>query len=1073
MPRKKKTVDLPEPTLELNAKPENPEPTPNGKQKRAPRKKPVAATPEPPAPVVEEVKPKAAPTRARRKPALAEPAPAPVPETAPLVEQPAPEKKARKGRSRTEKPKPVEEEVAAAEAPLGLRDENDLPIPTWRPVQARTRRSAKQQEPAGQEAHEESREERGGRRGRDRRRRGKEQPQPEKQEAEADEFSEFHDVLPVPIFRKLKGQAHDEKPAERRGRGRGRDRDREPKPEAKAQPVAKPEKPKPAPKALISIPQDAPQVVLRDGIPTLVRRGRVYPPIGFFGNTTDERRADTVFEELRLAAEAGVHLHALLVDLEVNPSSVDAAVSVAAYLVGRAKKVDPDSQVLLRIVFVAPRGWESSYPDARYTSFHGDLGEPSLCDNKYWGVARECLETFIRKLRLLDLKDNILGVHLERGEWFLPVDGGYDDSNAAKGKFKDWARTRYSEDEVALRASWFDGSVRFDTVQIPPYQPEGAEGDRFVRSSRKQRRYVDYHLFLSDATVDRISDLAYAAKAASEGYFLVGASYGYTFEWAHPSSGHLALGKLLRTAEIDFIAGPPSYKNREAGGTAPFPTAIDSFALNGKLYISEEDFKTAIGVGQDPDDFNPVIRTPQALESVHWRGVGAALAHGSGITWMDLWGNGWLKTASIWDRAKRVCDSLVDRMAAPLTDPDVAVFVDERALAYLVDPNAFRLLIQSARESAMRSGLSVGFFLLSDLAHRERFPECKLYLFLNAWDIRPDLRSAIKERLHRDGKVLFWLYSAGLFDAGRDSLERARDVTGIALKPQPFHSRSGTTLLNRRHPLVEAFPNRMIATSPLEPSYFGINEDGTVLGEYTQTGLPSFLVKEFTESADGGRWTSVFLGEPAVTPALIRALGEMAGAHIWNFQDDLVHVRPPFLVVHCKDAGQRAITLPSKWSAYNLITQQWAAEDTTHLRFTAGAGSTHMFLVGIHGELEQILATNPADILKMEAVPERSENTVRFDAVSFDVPIMRLNEWIEGGVTDEVAEELLFRPKFMEEEEAAQETDESSIPGRRRRRRRGGNGRGGEEPTTARREGADRQAYSSELDINVMFRKRE
>mgnify|MGYP003348265723 CR=1 FL=1 len=97
---------------------------------------------------------------------------------------------------------------------------------------------------------------------------------------------------------------------------------------------------------------------------------------------------------------------------------------------------------------------------------------------------------------------------------------------------------------------------------------------------------MDYHLFLSDATVERLSDLAYAAKQASEGYFLVGASYGYTFEWAHPSSGHLALGKLLRTHEIDFIAGPPSYKNREPGGSGPFPTAIDSFALNGKLYIN-------------------------------------------------------------------------------------------------------------------------------------------------------------------------------------------------------------------------------------------------------------------------------------------------------------------------------------------------------------------------------------------------------------------------------------------------------------------------------------------------------
>ncbi|MES1227842.1 MAG: hypothetical protein ABUL72_04170, partial [Armatimonadota bacterium] len=286
-----------------------------------------------------------------------------------------------------------------------------------------------------------------------------------------------------------------------------------------------------------------------------------------------------------------------------------------------------------------------------------------------------------------------------------------------------------------------------------------------------------------------------------------------------------------------------------------------------------------------------------------------------------------------------------------------------------------------------------------------------------------------------------------------------------------FHSRSGSTLLNRRHPLIDAYPSRMISPSALEPSYFGINEDALVLGEYTQTGLPSFVVKDFNDTADGGgKWTSVFLGEPAVTPALIRALGQMAGAHIWNFQDDVVHVRPPFLVVHCREAGARAITLPSKWSAYNMLTKQWEAEDTTHLRFTANAGSTHVFLVGIHSELEHLLSLDPETLLRMEGLPEQSENTVRLDLVSFDVPIMRLNEWIEGGVTDDVAEELLFRPKFGDEEVA--EPEETASTGSRRRRRRG-RGRGGSEETaSARREGADREAYG-ELEINVMFRKRD
>ena len=842
-----------------------------------------------------------------------------------------------------------------------------------------------------------------------------------------------------------------------------------------------PPAPEPPKRPTIAIPENAPQVIVRDGVPAIVRDHRVYPPIMFFGNPSDEKRSATVFEEVRLAAEAGIHLHSFLVELVIDTEAVEHSAGFAGYLVGKTLEIDPEAQIILRLEFQAPRGWETKYPNAVYMNAHGEQAEPSICDNGLWGVAQETLALFVRKVRLLPNADHVLGVHLERGEWFLSAGHGFDTSRAAVHQFRDWARRRYSNDVVTLRASWFDGGVSFESIDIPPFDPEGSEGERFIRSSRRQRRYVDYHLFLSDITVSRISELAYTAKSAGDGMLLVGVSYGYTFEWSHPASGHLALGKLLRVEEVDFIGGPPSYRERQPSGTAPFPAPIDSFALNGKIYISEEDFKTSLSKGHEPDDFNPSLKTPQALESVHWRGTGVALAHATGVSWMDLWGNGWLRTHSVWERATRVQQALVHRLNAPLSDPDVAVFIDERALAYLVDSNAFDLLVQNVRESVLRAGVSAGFYLLSDLAHREKFPESRLYLFLNAWDIRPDLRAAIKSRLQRDDKVLFWLYSAGLFDAGRDSLERAREVTGIALKPQPFHSKSGTTVLNRRHPLSEAFPDlSVVGGMQLEPSYFAIPEDGIVLGEYTQTGLPSFVVKDFREDPNS-RWTSVFLGEPLVNSALIRALAQMAGAHIWNFHEDVVHVRGPFCTVHCSGTGPRTITLPSKCCAYNLLTEDWAAIDTTHLRFVAIDGSTHVFLVGPRTEIEHLLNTDPSKTLHIDSLPPRELN-LRTDTSNFDVPIMKLDEWIEGGDSDEMADEWFLRPQALLEEpelEPAQAEESPEQVGRRRRRRRRGKG-GGNEPeeaigsgevVTARVEPSS--AGDEEFSMNIVFRKRE
>lgn len=1077
----KKTTKAPDPKTEVVTKVKTPrqakstiEPVEESKPKSSRVKKTVAE------PVAEVSKPKPSRRKAVAEVPVVEAPAEPKPtrsqtkaksEPAALVVEPEPTpKKARQPRAKVAKPATAHEEFTA---------DDDVPMPVFRPRQ--TAATAPKAEVAEKT------------RTKDKGRRAKtEVAEVAKVEVIHEDF-EVGEDLPVPIWRSFNGKqtapvTKDEaKPEAKNGRDRGRRRGRGDRNAEKpvvekvavdetpvAEDIAVSFRPKekknlaPPPKPLIPTPANAPQVIVRDGLPTIVRDGRVYPPMFFFGGTADERSASTVLEELRMASEAGIHLHSHYIDFEIDEQSIDANVQMAAYLLSKSVAVDPDSQVLFRLVFKAPRGWQQDFPKGRYLHEDGTLAEPSVCDDEFWNQAKSCLQKFVSKLRLLDQSNHILGVHLDRGEWFLADGWGYDNSDAATIKFREWARVRYLDDVVMLRASWFDGKASFEDLQVPIYQPEGSDGDKFVRSSRKQRKYVDYHLFLSDATVQRIGELAYTAKEASEGNFLVGASYGYTFEWSHPANGHLSLGKLLRTPEIDLIAGPPSYRDREPGGTAAFPGPIDSFALNGKLYISEEDFKTSLSGGREPDDFNPMIKTPQALDSVHWRGAGAALAHGSGISWMDLWGNGWLKTSSIWSRASKISESLVNGMAKGTSDPEVCVFIDERALAYLVDPNAFTLLVQNVRESVLRAGVSAGFYLLSDLAHREKFPEAKTYIFLNAWDLRPDLRAAIKSRLQRDGKVLFWLYSAGLFDSGRDSLERAREVTGIALKPQPFYSKSGTTILNRRHPLCDAFPDRAIASgTKLEPSYFAIPEEALVLGEYSQTGLPSFVVKEFDGGSPDQKWTSVFLGEPMVNAALIRALAQMSGAHIWNFNDDVVHLRPPFLTVHCANAGNRTIALPSKWWAYNLLQKQWVQTDSTNLRFQATDGSTHVFLVGTHDDIEAILTSDPTELLKISQLPDKLDNNLLGDAASFDIPLMKLNEWMEGGDADEVADEWFLRPQIAEEETAAPEPEERN--GRRRRRRRRGDRGGSEETSNMRPEFAG----DDDLGISVMFRKRE
>jgi hypothetical protein len=388
-------------------------------------------------------------------------------------------------------------------------------------------------------------------------------------------------------------------------------------------------------------------------------------------------------------------------------------------------------------------------------------------------------------------------------------------------------------------------------------------------------------------------------------------------------------------------------------------------------------------------------------------------------------------------------------MAAPETDPDVAVLIDERSLAYLSDARAFRQLVQDSRQAVLRAGVSAGFYLLSDLAHRKRFPEAKLYIFINAWDMRVEVREAIKTRLQRSGKTLFWVYAAGLFEAGRPVLERVREVTGIAIRPQPFNSKAGTTILSRKHPLTELLEEKALSVvEQLEPSYFAIPETGTtILGEYTQTGLPSFVVREIPDESGDGAWRSVFLGEPLITERLIRGLCALAGVQVWNYSGDVVHARPPFLAIHFSGTGHRIATLPDRWHAYDPVKREMIGADATHLRSEATDGASQVLFVGEEKEVLELANLEPSELLSEAIIVEAEEDRAQAESVETDLPLMPM------GLAPE------FMEFYAEESEPAEVEQAAPKRSATRTRRKG-----------PRRPKAEPVETSSEAGIGFQFR---
>lgn len=689
-------------------------------------------------------------------------------------------------------------------------------------------------------------------------------------------------------------------------------------------------------------------LVTRQGIPEIHINGVPYPPVLFFGNMEDEKSRPRVISQIRRAARHGVHLHSTLIELPCPITEDSAALDEIDRRLRAVLDADPEGYVMPRIVFVPARGWKREYPTDISTYADGTTGDPSVTSERFWLEAEHSLTTLIAHILRQEWGRRVFGYHLERGEWFQPADLGYDRSIANRDAFRDWLRERYHNNLVALRAAWYDGDVQFHTAEIPPLILK-PNPNRAFYETRRERRYIDFNEFTSETTARRLIALARAVKKATQNQALVSVCYGYTFEFGHPFSGHLALNQLLSCNAINLICGPPSYRDRKAGGAASLPAPVDSPPLHGKLWMSEDDTKTYLAPTRQPaDDFNPRLGDRFLTEQAQLRAMGYALTHHIGIGFMDLWGEGWLDEDSLWERiggfARRYAQVL--RHHERPRCPDVIAMIDEKSLFHVQRGEAFfRRITQGVRDVLQRAGVSYGVYLQSDLLSA-RFPtSARLYLFLTPYRLTAEQRQAVHEKLQCDGKTLVWLYAPGSCEerpgVGGVMEETATATVGITLRQQEWNSELGSRVLKPDHPLTACMTQREYGVRErLNPSFFVDDPDAVAVAEYQGSGLTSLAVKTLEN------WQSVFVGDPCLPLELLRGICRFAGVHVWTPQgDDVVSVGDGWVMLHATRDGHRVLQLPEPAALYDLGGQQLIADEAREYRFFMRAGTTRLFCV--------------------------------------------------------------------------------------------------------------------------------
>ena len=618
-------------------------------------------------------------------------------------------------------------------------------------------------------------------------------------------------------------------------------------------------------------------------------------------------------------------------------------------------EANPNAYLFPRVYVSAPPWWCEKYPDevARQadknnTEGYFSPGAPFAWprSEKWRQDAGMALRKFIEHVRSSPYADRVIGYHiagLHSEEWFYyNIMGqelsywGYDKASLAA--FRKFIEKRYGTVD-ALRKAWKDPAVDFASAAVPSKEDRLKTDLGFFRDPAKSRRVIDFHLYYNDTVADTIEYFARLVKDANGRESLFGTFYGYMFELSgSPESGHMALERLLRCPDLDFITAPSSYSFRPVGaGCSAFMSVTEAIKLHGKLWFNENDYSTPLVPNfvdqKNLDDFVAV----QKRELAH------TICLGTGMWWFDISG-GWYDSPDFMKaigEMNAVGEKSIgfDRASAA----EVAVVIDEESMCYREERNELaRLLLYFQRDQFHRLGAPFDCVFLNDL---EKLRPYKLYVFLNTFRLDAKQRAAIDAVVKKDGKTAVWVYAPGFVG---DSLsdEGVSSVTGIRVAHSMESTPVKITITDVNDDVTKGLTQNAGwgDKAGFSPVFFCEDGSAKTLGVLDGIGKPGLAVKRFPG------WTSVYCAAPNLPSWLLRSIARAAGVQILTETDDPLYANRSFLALHTNAAGERVLRFAAPTSLFEVFDRKQVARDVREVKVDLPAKHTAVYFRGTEEE---------------------------------------------------------------------------------------------------------------------------
>ena len=571
----------------------------------------------------------------------------------------------------------------------------------------------------------------------------------------------------------------------------------------------------------------------------------------------------------------------------------------------------------------------------------GTYGEQvSIASEKWKNNALETLKSTIDYIQSnSEYAPKVIGYNFTAGggrEWFQYnfVDSGLDVSEVNISKFKEWLKEKYGAIPKIdglydkLGSGWIDGT------------------DNVLYTSEDDSVVLDYLDYYNEMVAETIEEFASLIKTATQRRAIVGIYYGYQLELPDAKYGHFALNEILSNYDIDFIASPVCYLNRNEGGIGAEMTLIDAIHSRGKMYFYECDFRSPhnsldnyIGEG-----INKSISTHENLIEVFRRQLGYQMLKGAGGWTYDLAGRGWYDNKDFW-REIRNLTNLYEAYDGirPAPSPEVVLIIDEEGLKHAADPwKINKHMLNSFRDELYKSSVNFGIYTLSDLVEG-RVPEStKLYFMIGAFNIKSVMADRLSEKLQQKDKTVVWFWDFGQTPKGTIKQLTGLDVDRslVSLLPNIGLTNMGKKTLKIKGELM------LPVEKEVAMSY--VISDGSEINIFgTTNDFNTFVEKQINGS------NQIFYGTYSIKANLIKSLAQYSGAHVFSLLEDPMLSNSNMIVFHTAQKGTKELFFPQKTDVYDYYAKKWYNQITT-LKFDVDFSETKLFFYGDKEEINQI-----------------------------------------------------------------------------------------------------------------------